>query len=401
MKKTTVAIASLATLATFTVLATTSSLAQAQSSVTLYGTVDAGIESFSNHNAAKNSQTDFAGMGGELPTLWGFKGAEDLGGGQKAVFNLEGSYNSGTGANTVGNANGNGNGNGNLFGRQAYVGLGGDWGTVKLGLQVDPAFASMKATDPRGGKQSFSGLQTWTNSTINLVGNSGTINTAAVTSTTVNIFDQNAISYNYNGHGFDATVLYGLGGMAGGSSKNSVFSLGGTYKTGGLVIGAGTFHDQTNSALTTGNGTTYTNVSEYNLGAGYSFNSWSVKGFFLDVKPNSKGSNLGTLGIDEYQTGGIGAAYKVSNALSFDASYYQTKDQTLGGHIRMVALGADYALSKRTGLYALYGTSRNGGGNGFGTSSTTPVTASLTQSGAINPYGMTSNGLVVGLNHQF
>jgi len=50
----------------------------------------------------------------------------------------------------------------------------------------------------------------------------------------------------------------------------------------------------------------------------------------------------------------------------------------------------------------LYGTSRNGGGNGFGTSrNTTPGTASLTQSGAVNQYGMTSNGLVVGLNHQF
>jgi predicted porin len=398
MKKTAVAIASLATLATFTVLATTSSLAQAQSSVTLYGTVDAGIESFSNQNAAKNSKTDFAGNGGELPTLWGFRGSEDLGGGQKAVFNLEGSYNSGTGANTPGNANGNGN----LFGRQAYAGLGGDWGTVKLGLQVDPAFSSMKATDPRGGKQSFSGLQTWINSTINLVG-SGAVN-GAVNTTTANIFDNNAISYNYKGQGLDATVLYGLGGVAGGSSKNSVFSLGGTYKTGGLVIGAGTFHDQTNGITTfTGNGTaTYSTVTEYNVGAGYSSDSWSVKGFFLDVKPNSKGTNLGALGIDEYQTGGIGGAYKVTNALSFDASYYQTKDQTLGGHVRMVALGADYALSKRTGLYALYGTSRNGGGNGFGTSrNTTPGTASLTQSGAVNQYGMTSNGLVVGLNHQF
>ncbi len=393
MKKTAAAIASLATFATFTVLATTSSLAQAQSSVTLYGTVDAGIESFSNQNANKNSKTDFAGKGGELPTLWGFKGSEDLGGGQKAVFNLEGSYNSGTGANTAGNANGNGN----LFGRQAYVGLGGQWGTVKMGLQVDPAFSSMKATDPRGGKQSFSGLQTWINSTINLVGN------GAVATTTANIFDQNAVSYNYNGNGVDATVLYGIGGVAGGSSKNSVFSLGGTYKTGGLVIGAGTFHDQTSGPISTGNATSYTNVSEYNLGAGYSSDSWSVKGFYMGVKGNNKGSNLGTLGIDEYQTGGIGGAYKVSNALSFDASIYQTKDQTLGGHVRMVALGADYALSKRTGLYALYGSSRNGGGNGFGTSrnTTTPGTASLTQSGAVNQYGMITNGLVVGLNHQF
>ena len=402
MKKSAVA------LATFTTLAAFGGLAQAQSSITLYGIVDAGVESFTNQDN-NSSRTRFSGNGGELPNLWGLKGSEDLGGGTKAIFNLEGSMNVGSGQGTSTPGNMPLNSNGGLFGRQAFVGLSGGWGTVKLGLQEDPAFLSMVATDPRGGKQSFSGLQTWINSTKYMVGLGNVYDSSSpVQTTTLNIFDQNAISYGFNGYGFDVGVLYALGGTSGGSSHNSLFSAGGTYKNGGLVIGVGTFHDQTNGPIVVNsqNNYTYTNVTEYNVGAGYSWSDWTVKGYWMDVKPNREsnlGFNNGLAGIDEYQTIGIGGSYKWSNALSFNAAYYATKDQTLGGHVRMVALGLDYELSKRTGLYALYGSSRNGGGNGFG-DSTVPGTgsgATLTQSGTINQYGMTSNGVVLGLNHKF
>ncbi|SAL06005.1 porin [Caballeronia calidae] len=62
---------------------------------------------------------------------WGVKGQEDLGGGMKAIFQLENGFDPGTGRLNQG---------GREFGRQAYVGLSGNqWGTVTLGRQYDPS----------------------------------------------------------------------------------------------------------------------------------------------------------------------------------------------------------------------------------------------------------------------
>src|SRR6516225_8121139 len=80
--------------------------AHAQSSVTLYGRFDSGLEYMSGvptgpsaSGAATGSTHRFRAESGDWGTsLWGLKGAEDLGGGNKAVFQLEGSFNTMTGA---------------------------------------------------------------------------------------------------------------------------------------------------------------------------------------------------------------------------------------------------------------------------------------------------------------
>ena len=101
--------------------------AQAQSSVTLYGLIDAGI-SYVNHAAvgttgsSKNFKYD---DGVSQGSRWGLRGAEDLGGGLKAIFTLESGFNSGNGTLGQGGA---------MFGRQAYVGLSKDGiGSLKIG----------------------------------------------------------------------------------------------------------------------------------------------------------------------------------------------------------------------------------------------------------------------------
>jgi predicted porin len=83
--------------------------AQAQSSVTLYGVVDAGLGYVSNANQASDSLWGM--INGNLSgSRWGLKGTEDLGGGLKAIFQLENGFDPGTGQLNQG---------GREFGRQA------------------------------------------------------------------------------------------------------------------------------------------------------------------------------------------------------------------------------------------------------------------------------------------
>ena len=66
--------------------------AHAQSSVTLYGVIDAGVVYANNAHtpgSASSGQSWGVGSGNVSDTLWGLKGSEDLGGGMHAIFKLE------------------------------------------------------------------------------------------------------------------------------------------------------------------------------------------------------------------------------------------------------------------------------------------------------------------------
>ncbi|WP_062083513.1 porin [Caballeronia udeis] len=98
---------------------------QAQSSVTLYGRLDAGITYVSNYAGSSAYRFEDGIWYGNR---WGFKGVEDLGGGLSAIFTLENGFSLGTGKAFQ---------NGALFGRQAFVGLNSKWGAFTLGNQYD------------------------------------------------------------------------------------------------------------------------------------------------------------------------------------------------------------------------------------------------------------------------
>ncbi len=100
--------------------------AHAQSSVTLYGLIDAGITYTNNQDGHINFKMTSGSVNG---SRWGLRGSEDLGGGLKAIFTLENGFNI---------ANGKLGQNGREFGRQAFVGLSSNqYGAVTLGRQYD------------------------------------------------------------------------------------------------------------------------------------------------------------------------------------------------------------------------------------------------------------------------
>ncbi|HZZ11928.1 MAG TPA: porin, partial [Paraburkholderia sp.] len=125
-------------------LAVFASAAHAQSSVTLYGLIDAGVSYVNNSKTATGHDNlvkydDGVAQG----SRWGLRGTEDLGGGLKALFVLESGFNSGTGALGQGGA---------LFGRQAYVGLSqNNVGSLTFGRQYS------FSTDYLGGNYSTGG----------------------------------------------------------------------------------------------------------------------------------------------------------------------------------------------------------------------------------------------------
>ncbi len=99
--------------------------AYAQSSVTLYGVADVGIEYNQHANAAGDNLFRMS-SGNQSGSRWGLRGVEDLGGGLKGVFVLESGFDLDTGNSAQG---------GRLFGRQAYVGLQSQFGSLLLGRQ--------------------------------------------------------------------------------------------------------------------------------------------------------------------------------------------------------------------------------------------------------------------------
>lgn len=335
------------TLCSAIVLGAFATAAHAQSSVTVYGIIDAGVVTQSNANAAGNRVTSFQDAQ-ILPSVYGFKGTEDLGGGLKAGFNLEGGFNAANGTH-----NSPGVYQSQLFGREAKVTLGGTWGTVGAGMQVDPGLIASIATEPRGMTDSFSHLEHWIGATLNAnngLGGSGSL--------TGGIFDVNAVTYTYTGNGLYVGLEYGFGGIAGSTSAGSTSSVGVSYSNGGFIVSGS--YAQSKSIDPTGmtGGADQIEV----VGLGYDFASAAPiairfqYGEFKSSLMNSLGGGAGTGSnyFDDVKSWGLGLDWKSSAANKVNVSYYNSKDAGtfFGGKTKEWALLDTYSLSKRTDVYA-------------------------------------------------
>ncbi|MES2941482.1 MAG: porin [Pseudomonadota bacterium] len=303
------------------VLTMMSGLAAAQSTVTVYGNIDLGV--LTQNNAVVKTQIY---NGGISPSIWGFRGAEDLGGGLKANFNLEGHIAADTGA-AGGNAT---SGTAALFRRQSNVGLSSsDWGSLTLGNQYSPAILAFAATDPRSLRENFSGLYSWAYS-------SGVLTPGANLNNDVGVFIQNAVSYSNK---------IGPVGLAGAYSvsegKGAVYSLGLTY-SGPLSLSAAF---QANNKPNT----TDRLSSIYTLGAAYTAGDFTGKINYLrgDNKVAATLADVSRVGVL-----GLGIDWKTAANNSVGVSAYFAKDKlNTADKTTTLILSDEYSLSKRTTLY--------------------------------------------------
>lgn len=319
MKKTLIAAAALASLA---------GAVQAQS-VTLYGRIDVGYEYVSD--TASGTGTDSVSKlqnGGILPSIWGLRGSEDLGGGLKAVFNLEGDFDGSTGGERFGGAL-------RLFGRQSNVGLSGGFGTILLGRQYSPAILADLGTEPRGFKESFSLLLPYA-----LSQNPGA--NGITGNNFLGIFNGNMISYTGAFGPVTLRAGYGLGETVGESSDNSTVALGVTYAGPVTVSGSYQMIKAAQQAET----------KRYSAGVAVPLGDITLKAYYS----NSTRDSLAGVEDQDLTNFGLGVnfAWNAQNTLTL--AYYHGKDDKVAGKGKSndIVISNDYALSKRTTLYAQY-----------------------------------------------
>jgi predicted porin len=326
--------------------------AHAQSSVSLYGVLDAGITYTSNVGGhAAWQQTS----GGIDQSRWGLKGSEDLGNGLKAIFTLESGFNLNNGkfAN-----------NNNLFNRQSFVGLSSNYGTVTLGRQYDAEqdyLAPLTATGSWGGT-SFAHYGNFDNLSTN--GGVAVNNSIKFTSA------------NYAGFTFGGT--YGFSNQAGRFANNREYSVGAAYQYQGLHFAAA--YVQQNNPLGNGNGAsdsssiggTFGNTVLSNLsggtvpsignfrqrvyGAGVSYAFGAAQAGFVWTQARADNAQVPvSVHQNNYE---VNAKYNLTPALGLGVAYTFT-DQNESAfaveqsqQIHQIGAQADYSLSKRTDVYA-------------------------------------------------
>ncbi|MBN3791767.1 porin [Burkholderia sp. Ac-20353] len=197
--------------------------AHAQSSVTLFGRIGGGVRWV--NGMVGGSQVGFNNniiSGNEF----GIRGNEDLGGGMKALFVLDGAFNSGTGALKTA---------GTLFSQAAYVGVSGAFGRITLGRQFNAAEDLGIALDPLGGRGqslavepgvlfdgNFFTLDSRFNNTIKYVGQAGGLRYGAS-------YSPGGVAGNTRaGTNFSAAAMYAFLNVLGGASYAKTYSADGT-----------------------------------------------------------------------------------------------------------------------------------------------------------------------------
>lgn len=345
MKKSLIAVA---------VLGAIAGAAQAQSAVTIYGILDTGITYANKVPTPDNSSNDkkFSVDSGVIQgSRLGFKGVEDLGGGLKALFQLEAGLHNDTGAL-----------------KKSVVGLSGNFGSILLGRQTDVLNDLTGAVDHNMDR--LEGIRT--------------NNSIRYTST------KNSIRYNTpNVAGFTGSLIYGFGEAAGQTSNGQSFSLGGQYANGPLGLRAAYYESKKG---TTSSDTSNSNSKEFkvgnpgdtalrifSLGSSYQaglarlYGNWSLVKQPLASAWDGKTALWNNSGTPSYYSSGsinnskseifeLGVNYNLTDPLYLLGSVQynrltfvpgpKTSPLNNNGKLIQYNLGTDYFLSKRTDLYA-------------------------------------------------
>ncbi|MBN3825484.1 porin [Burkholderia sp. Ac-20384] len=340
------------------------SIAHAQSHVTLYGVVDSGVmytsRSFDAGTGASGPHQVSATDGAMSGSLFGITGVEELGAGTKAIFTLESGFTTNNGAL--------GNSNGNLFGRQAFVGLSGRYGTVKAGLQYSPFGLAIVDTDAR--HASFFGSQAGI-----YMGNFFA----------TGIFVANAVSYTSPTiAGIQASALLALGGDPNGFQAGRQYAARVRYEWKDLVVNAALFSGNPGGSASVS--TPFPSTIEFSgrtIGASYTWGGATLKGSYTSYKI------AGSFNEKVYAAGG---EYLITPALSTDLGVWYMRDSNdSANHSLLASAGLDYFLSKRTTLYGAAACVNNHG----------LMHTGFTVNGALYEPTGSSVGVVVGVRHRF
>ena len=218
------------------VLIVFSTAGHAQSSVTLYGVLDTGFLYQSTSAATFQPTARNLGHvyqlkdGGIYSSYWGLKGSEDIGGGYKITFKLQGTFNTTNGKTGLSDTPGATA----LFNQYATIGATGPFGTFDAGRQIVPMIYAMAETDVRGAQYFGSILTAWLG--VNqAAGWPGTSTNAPIGA----LYDSNALVYTSpKFYGASLALEFAPGGVAGQSQGGTRESAVLKYSNDGLNLSA-------------------------------------------------------------------------------------------------------------------------------------------------------------------
>ncbi|RQR76531.1 MULTISPECIES: porin [unclassified Burkholderia] len=337
-------------------LAIMSAHVMAQSSVTLYGVIDEGLNYATNVGGKK-----FVGLesGYTQGSQWGVRGVEDIGGGTSVVFQLENGFDVNTGQ--LGQA-------GLEFGRQAFFGLSDKrFGTLTIGRQYDTFFFFVAPTTANGNWAGFAFTHPYDNDDTE-------------GSTRVN----NTIQYTSPSYGgFQVGGTYGFSNSTN-FANNRQYSIAGRYTSDNLTVAVG-YEEQnqpgssSSGAVSNGSDDTFRANRVRRFGAGVNYTTGPVTLGLAYTYTNalrpinstyagsllpSSGTSVSSIAFNNIE---VNAKYQVSPAWFLGGEYVFTRanyhasgpSQHLNYHT--IGLMSDYFLSKRTDLYAQAVYQRAGG----------------------------------------
>ncbi|MGF6780048.1 porin [Paraburkholderia sp. GAS334] len=289
----------------------------AQSSVILYGIVDAGITYVNNAGGAHQVKFD---DGISYANRIGFKGVEELGGGMQAVFVLESGFHLGNGQLGFGGAE---------FGRQAYVGIKNAWGTLSLGNQLDMTEEFVYLYN----------ISSWASGYAIHQGDFDRMNGDRL---------PNSVKFLSNDFaGFTFGGMYSFGNTAGNFHQKSAWSVGAHYDHGPFNMGAA-----------------YTQLNDpYGI---YAFDPYAMIGTrtFLGQPTVSVDPATGAVTdlysssafpVDRQGAFAVGAAYTIGDLmLSGDFTYTTIKGFGQSSHMQVYEAGASYNFTPALVLFGGY-----------------------------------------------
>jgi predicted porin len=328
-----------------------------QSGVNLFGVIDTGIQYVSHAGPGGSSGVTQVSTGNTAASRWGMRGTESLGTGLSAIFALDGGFNSDTGTSAQG---------GRLFGRQAWVGLQGDWGALTLGRQNNTLLDLFVPLEPT--RYSTYGLLPHDVQFFNRVDNS-----VKYTGNFANL----TITGLYSA-GYDSTIANGSE-VPGAPRIGQEFSVGSSYTIGKLGMAAAYDQRRGVSAATQGNverryvGALLWTDGPFTAQAGYRFLQGSTGA------PAVR-SNLYWLG----------ASYNFTPAWVVRAGLYRTDIRNSPNDAMSYALTTEYSLSKRSTLFLNTSYMNNKGTSALGV-----------VIGGTGYAGVNQSGVVAGVRHIF
>ena len=362
MKKSTFLLAALGTVA---------GAASAQSSVTMFGVVDLSLRYVNNNDATYQLAQD--GMAG---SRLGFRGVEDLGGGLKASFWLEGGLgpDTGTGSASFGNGGGStGTTNAFEFRRRSTLSLSNQWGEIRLGRDYTPTFWNILVFDPFGINGVGSSANLFVSAEIRgIAGGSAAYGTL--------VRANNAVQYILP-NGIFGPGLYGQVMVAAGEA-----ALANKFFGGRIGYAAGPFNVAAAYGDTDVDVAGNVKLDNWNVGGSWNFGPAKLSGFYGSI--DISGLAAGNVKQDNWFV----AVSAPIGQWNVRASYGQVKQGGIldGNRANEFAVGADYNLSKRTALYATYGSIQN-----------TNTAYSVSATGSALTRGNDSNGAEFGIRHLF